>query len=98
MVTSSNPNYVVREVIDALAVKQCPDCNWTGEVKDVESHGNTCAFRVVTCDIEGCNHTCKRKDMEDHTSNTVVMIRHMELKYDKSSWATQLGQIWKVKR
>ena len=80
-VTSFNPNYIVREVIDALVVKQCPDCNWTGEVKDVESHGNTCAFRVVTCDIEGCNHTCKRKDMGEHTSNTTVMLKHMELKY-----------------
>ena len=46
-VTSSNPNYVVRDVIGELAVR-CPDsddmcnwiaeeCYWTGQVKDIDS-------------------------------------------------------------
>ena len=81
MVTSSNPNYAMRDVVGSLALKQCPDCDWTGQLKDLESHENTCAFRVVMCDVEGCNHTCLRKDMKDHTSNTNVMLKHMELKY-----------------
>ena len=81
--TSSNPNYAMKDVIGELALKQCPDCNWTGQLKELESHENTCAFRVVTCDVDGCNHTCKRKDMGEHTSNTAVMIRHLELKHDR---------------
>jgi hypothetical protein len=84
-IISANPNYAMRDVIGELAVK-CPDseeCEWTGEVKDIESHGNTCMFKTIVCNVEGCNHTCQRKDMGDHTSNTVVMIRHLELKHDK---------------
>ena len=84
-IISANPNYAMRDVIGELAVK-CPDseeCEWTGEVKDIESHGNTCMFKTIVCDVEECNHMCQRKDMGDHTSNTVVMIRHLELKHDK---------------
>ena len=80
-VKSSNPNFAMRDVVGSLALKQCPDCNWTGQLKDLESHENTCMFKIVTCDVEGCNHTCQRKDIGEHTSNTVVMIRHLELKY-----------------
>ena len=84
-VTSSKPNYVVRDVIGELTVN-CPDskeCEWRGQVKDIDSHGNTCMFKTIVCDVEGCNHMCQRKDMGDHTSNTIVMIRHLELKHDK---------------
>ena len=83
-IISANPNYAMRDVIGELAVK-CPDseeCEWTGEVKDIESHGNTCMFKTIVCDVEGCNHTCQRKDMGDHTSDTNVKFKHMELKYD----------------
>jgi len=73
----------MRDVVGSLAVKQCPHCNWMGQVNDIESHGNTCMFKIVTCDVEGCNHTCQRKDMGDHTSDTNVKFKHMELKHDK---------------
>ena len=85
VVTSSNPNYIVREVIGGLSVR-CPDseeCEWNGQINDIDSHGNTCMFKTITCDVQGCNHTCQRKDMADHASNTDVKFKHMELKYDK---------------
>ena len=85
VVTSSNPNYIVREVIGGLSVR-CPDseeCEWNGQINDIDSHGNTCMFKTITCEVEGCNHTCQRKDMADHASNTDVKFKHMELKYDK---------------
>ena len=65
-IISANPNYAMRDVIGELAVK-CPDseeCEWTGEVKDIESHGNTCMFKTIVCDVEECNHMCQRKDMD----------------------------------
>ena len=84
--TSSNPNYVVRDIIDAMEVK-CPDggdkCEWTGHLKDLELHGNTCIYKTTECSVEGCNHTCQRKDMDDHLSNNAVTLKHMELKYDR---------------
>ena len=85
VVTSSNPNYIVREVIGGLSVR-CPDseeCEWNGQINDIDSHGNTCMFKTITCEVEGCDHTCQRKDMADHASNTDVKFKHMELKYDK---------------
>ena len=81
----SHPNYAMRDVIGELAVR-CPDseeCNWTGQVKDIESHGNTCMFKAIVCDVQGCDHTCQRKNMGEHTSDTNVKFKHMELKYDK---------------
>ena len=84
-VTSSNPNYAIKDVIGELAVK-CPDseeCEWTGQVKDLESHGKMCMFKTILCDVQGCDHTCQRKNMGDHTSDTGVKFKHMELKYDK---------------
>ena len=85
VVTSSNPNYIVREVIGGLSVR-CPDseeCEWNGQINDIDSHGNMCMFKTITCEVEGCDHTCLRKDMADHASNTDVKFKHMELKYDK---------------
>lgn len=66
---------------------KCPDggteCNWTGRVDALDVHGSTCIYKTIECDVEGCNHTCQRKDMGDHLSDTDVKLRHMELKYDK---------------
>ena len=53
VVTSSNPNYIVREVIGGLSVR-CPDseeCEWNGQINDIDSHGNTCMFKTITCDV-----------------------------------------------
>ena len=84
-IASSNPNYVVREIIDELQVR-CPnstECNWMGRVKDLQGHDNTCMYEVIECDVEGCTHTCLRKDMANHLSDMNVKLQHMELKYDK---------------
>lgn len=82
---SSNPNYEVRDITDVMQVR-CPDggeeCEWTGQVKELCVHLNTCIYKTIECSVEGCNHTCQRKDMDDHLSNNAVMMRHMELKYD----------------
>ena len=84
--TGPHPNFVVRDIINALQVR-CPDggteCNWTGRVDALDSHGNTCIFKTIECDVEGCNHTCQRQHMGDHLSDMDVKLRHMELKYDK---------------
>lgn len=80
-----NPNYVVRDVIGKMSVR-CPDgaeCGWTGQIMDLCVHGNACMLSTIKCNVQGCNHTCQRKDMADHLSSTAGMLKHMELKYDR---------------
>ena len=53
-------------------------CNWKGPLKDLNNHKeNVCPFKVVTCSVGGCDHTCFRKDMESHISGG--FITHMKL-------------------
>lgn len=84
--SSSNPNYAVRGIIDALDVS-CPDggamCGWKGKVGELQSHGDICMYKVIECGIEGCTHTCQRKDMKDHRSSNEALLQHMELKYER---------------
>ena len=83
---STNPNYAVRGIIDALEVA-CPDgggeCGWKGKVGELQSHGDICMFKVIECGIEGCTHTCQRKDMAAHRSSNEALLQHMELKHDR---------------
>jgi len=85
-ITSSNPNYAVRGIIDALDVS-CPygggECGWNGKVGELQSHGDICMFKVIECGIEGCTHTCKRKDMAAHRSSNEALFKHMELKHER---------------
>jgi len=85
-ITSTNPNYVVRGIIDALDVT-CPDggdeCGWKGKVGELQSHGDICMYKVIECGIEGCIHTCQRKDMAAHRSSNEALLQHMELKYER---------------
>eukprot|EP00956_Cyclotella_meneghiniana_P029093 scaffold69416_cov19-Cyclotella_meneghiniana.AAC.1 len=53
-------------------------CTWTGKCEDLHSHENTCQFKIVTCSIDGCDHTCRRKDMLNHLSEDCFVI-HMNL-------------------
>ena len=91
VVATSNPNYVVKEIIDGLIVR-CPydgsnnddemgDCGWTGQVKDMESHGRLCDYKIIECNVKGCTHYCQRKDMHIHTDDMDVKLKHMELNF-----------------
>ena len=79
---STNPNYAVRGIIDALDVS-CPhgggECGWKGKVGELRSHGKECLYKVIECGIEGCAHTCRRKDMAAHRSSNEALLQHMEL-------------------
>ena len=53
-------------------------CNWKGPLKDLINHKeNLCPFKLVTCSVGGCDHTCFRKDMESHISGG--FLTHMML-------------------
>ena len=43
-------------------------CNWKGHLKDLENHEESCAFKIISCAVDGCNHLCRRKDMDAHLS------------------------------
>ena len=53
-------------------------CNWKGPLKELHAHASVCDFKVVTCGVIGCNHTCKRKDMEGHLSGAGMLL-HVDL-------------------
>lgn len=83
---STNPNYAVRGIIDALEVS-CPDggteCGWLGKIGELESHSSECLYKTITCGIEGCTHKCQRKDMDAHRSSNEALFKHMELKHER---------------
>ena len=83
---STNPNYAVRGIIDSLNVR-CPhgggECGWKGKVGELQSHGEECLYKTITCGIEGCTHKCQRKDMAAHRSSSETLLQHMELKHER---------------
>lgn len=123
-ITSTNPNYIVRELIELIEVK-CPHgscdagsdgsakrrrgndggtvttlsssdtCGWTGKCIDLPAHEKTCEFKVVTCTLDGCNHQCRRKDMNNHLSGGWLFttyefdeaINHRELRQEDEKHA-----------
>eukprot|EP00956_Cyclotella_meneghiniana_P029845 scaffold73555_cov37-Cyclotella_meneghiniana.AAC.5 len=60
---------------DAL---QTECCGWTGRCDDFENHDNACEFKTITCELDGCDHKCRRKDMVNHLSGG-GFLRHMNL-------------------
>ena len=43
----------------------------------------TSYVKVIECGIEGCTHTCQRKDMAAHRSSNEALLQHLELKYER---------------
>lgn len=56
-------------------------CDWSGTVKELNDHQKVCELVKVRCPIEGCEHTCRRKDMERHLSSNRMM--HMVLRHEQ---------------
>ena len=54
-------------------------CAWTGPLRDLDEHRKSCEHAIVACAIEGCNHECKRKDMEAHLSGGASLLSHIQL-------------------
>jgi hypothetical protein len=54
-------------------------CNWTGKYQDLQKHEKECEFQVVACELEGCNHQCRRKDMSRHHLSGDGFLHHMKL-------------------
>jgi len=97
-VTGSNPNYSMRGMVEELQVS-CPEwthddddesgnkrkrgCDWEGPLKDLHGHENVCGFKMIACRVDGCGHTCKRRDMESHRSSVIGIMMHMELRHEK---------------
>jgi len=53
-------------------------CTWTGSCEDFENHDKACEFKIITCELDGCDHKCRRKDMDNHLSGG-GFLRHMNL-------------------
>eukprot|EP00956_Cyclotella_meneghiniana_P018430 scaffold30656_cov62-Cyclotella_meneghiniana.AAC.6 len=64
---------------DGEAVPLACGCNWSGKCEDLQNHENVCDFKMIRCSIDGCNHECRRKDMNVHLSGGDGFIRHMNL-------------------
>lgn len=55
-------------------------CNWKGQLKDLKDHESVCGYKIVPCTVDGCTHTCRRRDIESHLSSGTGMMMHMDLK------------------
>jgi hypothetical protein len=53
---------------EAVLVSSADKCGWTGKYIDLQSHDEVCDFKIVACTIDGCNHECRRRDMNSHFS------------------------------
>jgi hypothetical protein len=43
-------------------------CAWTGKCEELANHKNVCDYELITCERQGCEHRCYRKDMDSHLS------------------------------
>jgi hypothetical protein len=59
-------------------VSSVDGCGWSGKCQDLQSHEDVCDFKVVKCSIDGCNHECQRKNMNNHLSG-IGFLHHMNL-------------------
>ena len=53
-------------------------CTWTGTCEDYPNHEAACEYKVIACDVVGCDHTCCRRDMNDHLTGS-DFFRHIKL-------------------
>ena len=53
-------------------------CTWTGTCEDYPNHEAVCEYKVITCGVGGCNHTCSRRDMNKHLTGS-EFLRHIKL-------------------
>ncbi|CAH3170510.1 unnamed protein product [Porites evermanni] len=65
------PDKPTERKILSYAIK-CPSegCHWKGELRNKETHLETCRFEIVTCVNENCRETMKKKDLNKHVTNT----------------------------
>ncbi|XP_073247632.1 TNF receptor-associated factor 6-like isoform X2 [Porites lutea] len=65
------PDNATGRKILSMVIK-CPSdgCSWTGELRDKEAHLEACKFKIVNCTNKNCDATVKRRDLEQHTTNT----------------------------
>ena len=56
-------------------------CNWKGPLKDLIRHEeNECDYKTVKCTVDGCGHTCLRKEeMESHLVSGQSFLTHIGL-------------------
>jgi hypothetical protein len=67
---------------DGEALAASDGCGWIGKCEALHDHDKICNFKMVACDIDGCDHQCRRKDMASHLSGE-GLIHHMNLMMDK---------------
>jgi hypothetical protein len=48
---------------DGEMVVENNSCSWSGLCADLKKHEDVCEFKVIPCNIQGCDHRCRRKDM-----------------------------------
>ena len=65
-------------------------CDWQGLLKDLKSHESKCPFKVITCNVVGCNHKCQRRDMASHHESSAGTLMHAELRHHAQIQAVEL--------
>ena len=62
-----------------MVAKQFHCLNWSVKCKDSQNHKKLCKLKMIKCSIDGCNHKCRRKDMNKHLSGYDRFLRHIYL-------------------
>ena len=75
----SNPNYVVRDIIDTMKVR-CPNgtgCGWSGQINDLPAHEKACLLPMYR-KLKADEDRYERKLIECR-EEAAALMRHMEL-------------------
>lgn len=67
------PDKATERKILSFAIKcPCGDCEWTGELRNKETHLKACLFKVITCPNEHCHETMQRREVIRHKTITCL--------------------------
>jgi len=80
------PSSVRRRLNNGKVSTEPRACSWTGKLDDWKKHcHDECIFHVMPCSVQGCDHTCIRRDMPNHMVDSIA--KHMGLMVDAKTKA-----------
>ncbi|XP_022809900.1 TNF receptor-associated factor 4-like [Stylophora pistillata] len=59
-----------RKILSFAIICPSDGCEWIGELRNKETHLNTCLFKVIPCTNENCLEEVQRQQHEQHVTAT----------------------------
>jgi len=57
-----------RRILSLVIKCQSEGCQWTGELRDKETHISSCIYTSISCTNENCEVRVAKKDLEEHVT------------------------------